>query len=152
MTEEQIRAVKGKNFPKAAFSGEPEMRKWIAWADDVQLVEAYDACLIHARAFSVWIRGEQDRRNEERRHQESLLVDRSARNIGWAGIVLAIVSIAISIEGRLNKEPAPAPLFPAPAPSSLVASPPAVSTPVSQPASSKDGSATLPKSPTPSKE
>ena len=148
MTEDQIRAVKGKNFPKAPFSGEAEMRKWISWADEAQLVDAYDACLIHARAFSVWIRDEQDRRIGERRHQESLIVDRSARNMGWVGIVLAIVSIGISIEARLNKDSEPSPPSLIPTPSSTATLPPAVSIPVSPSPSSKVGSATPPISPT----
>ena len=95
MTEEQIRAVKGKSFPKAAFSGEAEMRKWIQWADDAELADAYDSCLIHARAFSVWIRDEQERRNAERRHKETLIVDRSARNIGWAALAVSVASLGL---------------------------------------------------------
>ena len=93
MNEEQIRAIKGKSFPKAPFSGEEEMRKWIAWADNAELVDAHDACLINARSFSVWIKNEQDHRNAERRHHESLVVDRSGR---WA-LIVGCLALAVAV-------------------------------------------------------
>ena len=84
MTEDQIRAVKGKRFPNEPFADEFEMHKWIEWASSKELRDASDVCLIHrAPAFRVWISTEQALRRSKKSQLLAIIA-----------LVVSVVSLA----------------------------------------------------------
>jgi hypothetical protein len=102
MTEEQIRAVKGKRLLNEPFGDELVIRKWGRWADDTELNDAIDACSTErAPVIRGWLVEERTLRAEERRHRESLAVDRSARNAAWYGVGLSAFGILVGVASTL---------------------------------------------------
>lgn len=134
-----------------------ERLRWLETVDDIRVDEALKVSVseeLHATESE--IRAALVRRSEkssdvaaERRHRESLTVDRSARNIGWAGLALAILALGVGVfalpqvQSHLSKPEIFQSL------SNSAASPPAGLKLLSPPPSSTDDRATPPTVSTP---
>lgn len=134
MTEDQIRAVKGKRFPNEPFADEFEMHKWIEWAPSKELRDAFHACLIHrAPAFRVWISTEQALRHSKRSQLLAILalVVSAISLANDFGVFGGMGSTAAPEPRRLQSSSSPADPFPsAPAIPSTKATDSAVPAPV----------------------
>lgn len=117
MTEDQIRAIKGRRFPNAPFADEFEMHKWIEWAPSKELRDAADACLIHrAPAFRSWISTEQALRRSKRSDLLAFvaLVISAISLTNDFGVFRGMGSIASPEPRRLQSNSSPANPLPSP--------------------------------------
>ena len=126
---------------------------------DAQLLTTIDQkipqCVDYVAARELLDRREKTRRSEEhqaaeRRHRESVAVDRSARNIGWAALVVATLALLVAVvalpqvQSRISTQPT------AVLPTDSTALRPVVTLPASPPAP-MDDSARSPIQPNPTK-
>jgi hypothetical protein len=99
--DSELREVSGQDFVMRLT--DVEKYRWLEIADDQRVADALRVCVAHQlHDTKRQIVEAQTRRSvkaadieAERRHRESLTVDRSARNIGWIALVVSVLSLVI---------------------------------------------------------